>query len=94
MPKIRQEHLRGRCGEWEHGKEKTLLASLVVPTNVGFHEIYFLFKKMVFHVLVLLQPSIACLPQLHPGWILGPIFILTSLKYHQREPEKLLHLGF
>lgn len=74
------------------GKEKMLLASLALPTNAGFHEIHFLFKKMVFHLLVLLQPSIARLPQLLPGWISGPIFILTSLKHHQRGPEKLLNL--
>lgn len=92
LPEIRQADLRGNCGEREHGKEKILLASLVLLTNAGFHEIHFLFKKMNFHLLVLLQPSIACLPQLLPGWISGPVFFLAFLKHHQRGPEKLLNL--
>lgn len=67
FPEIRQEDLLGEvCGEWEHGKEKMLLASLVVPKNAGFREIYFLLKKLVFHLLILLQPSIACVP--HDFW--------------------------
>lgn len=26
------------------------------------------------------------------GWILGPMFIITSLKHHQRDPKKLFNL--
>lgn len=38
--------------------------------------------------------SIASLPQLFPGWILGHILVLTSLKHHQRDPKKCLSLLF